>query len=81
MPPPDLTRRERLALDIEHVSWHLHTLIARDLRVTDEEGAPRREDLAPLANVLHRLDAIGASMGPDLYRTAEQRREQIGGDR
>ncbi len=81
MPLENLTRRERLALDLEHVSWHLHTLIARDIRVTDEEGAPSREDIAALANVLHRLDAIGAAMGPDLYRTAAQRREQIGADR
>ena len=71
---PALTPREALALDLEHTTENLWVLVDRHAREADAPDAPTRAELEDLVEVLRRLDAIGAELGPDLYRKAEQRR-------
>ena len=71
---PDLTPREALALDLEHTTENLWVLVDRHAREADAPDAPTRPELEGLVEVLRRLDAIGAELGPNLYRAAAQRR-------
>ena len=70
---PDLTARERLALDLEHTTVALWVLVNRNAGTVDKPDAPTRAELEDLVEVLRRLDAIGAELGPNLYRAAEKR--------
>ena len=74
---PALTPREALALDLEHTTENLWVLVDRHAREADAPDAPTRAELEDLVEVLRRLDAIGAELGPDLYRKAEQRRGRL----
>ena len=77
MPLPELTARERLALDLEHTTENLWTLVSRELPTANADGNPTAGELAGLVDVLRRLDAIGVNLAPDLYRPAEKRRGQL----
>jgi len=77
---PDLTPRERLALDLEHTTENLWVLVDRDAPIAGEKDAPAPDQLAALANVMRYLDSIGAELAPDLYRAAEKRRGILGID-
>ncbi len=74
MPLPDLSNRERLALDLEHTTENLWSLVDRDAPTAGEDGAPTLAELRDLVDALRALDTIGAELAPDLYRPAEQRR-------
>ena len=77
MPMEKLTAREALALDLEHTTENLWVLVDRHAREADAPDAPTRAELEDLVEVLRRLDAIGAELGPDLYRKAEKRRGRL----
>jgi len=71
---PDLTPRERLALDLEHTSENLWVLVDRDAPTAGEDGAPTAAELDDLLDAMRALDAMGTRLAPDLYRPAERRR-------
>lgn len=73
----NLTARERLALDLEHTTENLWTLLDRDIPTAGEPAAPTRAEIAALVVMLRRLDGIGAELAPNLYRSAEQRRGRL----
>jgi len=77
MPPPDRTRRERLAYEVELVTEALWVAVDMGAATAGEEDAPTRAELRDLVDALRALDAIGAKLAPDLYRRAEQRRGEL----
>jgi hypothetical protein len=85
MPLEDLTGRERLALDLEHTTEGLWSLVDRDAPTAGKDDAPTAgKDDAPtvaelrdLVAVLRRLDAIGVGLAPSLYRPSERRRGEL----
>jgi hypothetical protein len=69
----NLTARERLALDLEHCTVALWVLVNRNAGNVDKPDEPTRVEIEDLVEVLRRLDALGAGLGPHLYRAAEKR--------
>jgi len=77
MPLESLTGRESMALDIEHTTENLWSLVNRDAPAGGDDGATTLAELRDLVDVLRRLDAIGARLAPDLYRPSERRRGEL----
>ena len=77
MPLEDLTGRERLALDLEHTTEGLWSLVDRDAPTAGKDDAPTVAELRDLVAVLRRLDAIGVGLAPSLYRPSERRRGEL----
>ena len=63
-----------MALDLEHTTENLWSLVNRDAPAAGDNDAPTLAELVDLVNALRALDTIGVSLAPDLYRRAEDRR-------
>ena len=74
MSRPNLTDRERLALELEDHARGLRTLLDRftvDPGAPDDPMAPNRDHLARVYEAVCSLDRAGLGLAPDLYRRAK----------
>ncbi len=58
-------------MELERVATQLWELVARESKEGGDTGGPAMEELGKVVDIMRRMDDLGTSLAPGLYRPPE----------